>query len=130
MPEISIELVEHNVVKIKQDVNEGILDLGVVALPVEDQFDVTPFVQEEIMVFVHPSHPLATREKVSLLELKDESFVLFQDDSTLYQQIMHECIQAGFQPNVAYQSIYWILLRGWWDRILASPFFLNMLQQE
>ncbi|MEH7392268.1 LysR family transcriptional regulator [Bacillus sp. JJ1474] len=106
-PDISIQLVENHVIKIKQAVNEGILDLGVAALPVEDEFDVIPFIEEEMMLFVHSSHPLATREKVSLLEVKDESFVLFPDDSTLYQQIIQECLQVGFQPNVSYQSIYW-----------------------
>src|SRR5690606_1645824 len=91
-PGISIKLVEDNVINIKQFVNEGILDLGVAALPVEEEFDVTPFIQEEMMVFVHATHPLATREKVSLIELKDESFIFFQDESTLYQQILHECL--------------------------------------
>ncbi|WP_249870736.1 LysR family transcriptional regulator [Oceanobacillus saliphilus] len=106
-PEISIQIVEQGANKLKQAVHEGILDLGVVALPVEDEFDVVPIVKEEMMLFVHASHSLATREKVSLLEVKDESFVHFQDDSTLYQQVIQECKQAGFQPHVSYQSTYW-----------------------
>ncbi|WP_067724605.1 LysR family transcriptional regulator [Oceanobacillus damuensis] len=106
-PEISIQIVEKGAIKLKQAVNEGILDLGVVAIPVEEEFDVIPFVEEDMMLFVHSSHSLAAREKVSLLEIKDESFVHFQDDSTLYQQVIQECKQAGFHPHVSYQSTYW-----------------------
>ncbi|THE12972.1 LysR family transcriptional regulator [Bacillus timonensis] len=107
-PNISIQLVENSALKIKEAVQEGILDLGVAAIPVEeDEFDVIPIVEEEMVLFVHSSHPLANRDQISLLELKDESFVHFQDDSTLYQQVMQECINAGFRPHVTYQSIYW-----------------------
>ncbi|WP_099355352.1 LysR family transcriptional regulator [Fredinandcohnia onubensis] len=107
-PDISIQLVENGALKIKDAVKEGMLDLGVAPLPVdEDEFDVIPIVEEEMMLFVHASHPLATREKVSLVDIKDESVVHFQDDSTLYQQVLQECLKAGFRPNVTYQSTYW-----------------------
>lgn len=107
-PDISIQLVENGALKIKDAVKEGILDLGVAPLPVEeDEFDVIPIEEEEMMLFVHPSHPLATREKVSLVDIKDESVVHFQDDSTLYQQVLQECLKVGFRPNVTYQSTYW-----------------------
>lgn len=107
-PDISIQLVENGALKIKDSVKEGILDLGVAPLPVEeDEFDVIPIVVEEMMLFVHSSHPLATREKVSIIDIKDESVVHFQDDSTLYQQVLQECLKAGFRPNVTYQSTYW-----------------------
>eukprot|EP00130_Batrachochytrium_dendrobatidis_P008405 XP_006683280.1 hypothetical protein BATDEDRAFT_93046 [Batrachochytrium dendrobatidis JAM81] len=129
-PKISIQLVEHGVIKMKQAVNEGIIDLGVAALPVEDEFDVIPFVEEEMMLFVHSSHPLATREKVSLVEVKDESFVLFQDDSTLYQQIMQECIKAGFYPNVSYQSIYWDFITEMVGQNLGISIFPQSLAKK
>lgn len=106
-PDISIQLVEQNATKLKGAVNEGLLDLGVAVLPVEDEFDIVPFVDEEMMLFVHYSNPLATRNQVSLEELKNETFVHFQDESTLYKQVIHECMQAGFRPHVAYQSTYW-----------------------
>lgn len=106
-PDISIQLVENNVVKLKQEVFEGNLDLGVAALPIEDDFNVVPFIKEEMMLFVHHSHSLAAKEKITLEELRDESFIFFQDDSTLYKQIKQECLKAGFEPKVAYQSVYW-----------------------
>lgn len=82
-PGINIKIVEEQVFKLKEFVHEGTIDFAVSALPVEDEFDVTPFVEEELMVFVHTSHPLANKESVTLTDLKGESFVLFQDNSTL-----------------------------------------------
>lgn len=111
-PNISIQLIEDNVIKLEQAIQEGTLDLAVAALPVGEEFDVTPFVEEDLMLFVHTSHPLANKESVSLMDLKDESFVLFQDNSTLYQQIVQECRQAGFEPNISFQSVYWDFITG------------------
>src|SRR5690606_17419232 len=39
-PNISIQLIEDNVIKLKQAVQEGTLDLAVAALPVGEEFDV------------------------------------------------------------------------------------------
>ncbi|MGJ9460047.1 LysR family transcriptional regulator [Oceanobacillus sp. CF4.6] len=122
-PNISIQLAEDNVIRMKQAVHEEVLDLGIAALPVEDEFDVIPFVEEEFMLFVHSSHPLAARKSVSLIELKDESFVLFQDNSTLYQQFVQECIKAGFQPKVSYQSVYWDFIAGMVGQNLGISIF-------
>lgn len=55
---------ENSVIKLKQAVNEGTLDMAIAAMPVGDEFDVVPFVEEELMLFVHTSHGFANRDKV------------------------------------------------------------------
>ena len=70
-PDISIQLVEQNATKLKEAVNEGLLDLGVAVLPVEDDFDIVPFVDEEMMLFVHYSNPLATTRSGFLRGVKE-----------------------------------------------------------
>ncbi|WP_453993587.1 LysR family transcriptional regulator [Bacillus nitroreducens] len=107
-PDISLQLVENGAIKIREAVKEGAIDLGIAPLPVEeDEFNIHSFVEEDMMLFVHSSHPLARKEQVSLVDIKDEPFVHFQDDSTLYQQVIRECLKVGFRPNVIYQSTYW-----------------------
>lgn len=129
-PDISIQLVEDNVVRIKKAVNDGDLDLGIAVLPVDDEFDVNPFIEEKMMLFVHSSHHYAKREEVSLIELKEESFVLFQDESTLTQQVLQECINAGFQPNVSYQSVYWDFITGLVGENLGVSIFPESLAKR
>jgi DNA-binding transcriptional LysR family regulator len=106
-PDIKINIFEDDSNSVKQDVRDGILDFGVVMLPVDEkEFDVTPFVYEELSLFVHTTHPLAQREKVELSELKDENFILFNQE-LIYNLIIQECLQAGFRPKIAYEISEW-----------------------
>ncbi len=112
-PEINIQLVEDGANKVKKDVKDGLLDLGVVVLPAdEEEFEVVPFVEEEMMLFVHDSHPLAQREQVQMKELAEEDFILFSEDFALHDRIIQECVKAGFRPNVAYESSQWDFISG------------------
>lgn len=107
-PDIQIQLNEHGANKVEQDVGDGILDLGVVVLPMDErEFDIIPFVSEKLMVFVHSSHPLAQKEAVEMKELKEEAFILFSEDFALHDRIIHECRKAAFQPKIAYESSQW-----------------------
>lgn len=53
-PDVKIRLFEDDSKSVKQGVRDGILDLGVVILSVvdEQEFDVTPFVYDEMSLFV------------------------------------------------------------------------------
>ena len=109
-PGITIQLVEKSAAKVRQDVKNGTLDFGVDLLPVEGEFDVVPFMDEEMMLFVHSSSPLSTKEEVSLIEIKDEPFVYFQEDSKLRQLVVEECRKLGFEPTISYESFNWDLI--------------------
>ncbi len=107
-PDIKINLIEHGANKVQQEVEDGLLDLGVVVLPVDhSKFEITPFIDEELTLFVHCSHPLATKQEIKVQDLQKEEFILFSEDFTLHDRIVQECIRAGFQPNVAYVSSQW-----------------------
>ena len=109
-PGITIQLIEKSADQVKQDVKDGTLDFGVNLLPVEGEFDVIPCIEEEMMLFVHTSNPLATKEEVSLIEIKDEPFVYFQEDSRLRQLVVQECRKLGFEPTILYESYNWELI--------------------
>lgn len=112
-PDIKIKIFEDDSKKVKQGVKEGILDLGVVILPVDEkEFDVIPFVHDELSLFVHCSHPLAQREQVEMKELQNETFILFKRDFGFHELIIQECLQAGFRPKVAYESTEWDFISG------------------
>lgn len=107
-PDIKINLFEDGATMVKQAVRNGALDLGVVILPVdEEEFDVVPFVDEELSLFVHHSHPLAQKEEVEIKDLQNESFILFKKGFALHDLIIQECQQAGFRPEIAYESSEW-----------------------
>ncbi|WP_338451033.1 LysR family transcriptional regulator [Niallia oryzisoli] len=109
-PGITVQLIEKSAAEVRQDVKDGALDFGVDLLPVEGEFDVVPSIDEEMMLFVHHSHPLAAKEEVSLIEIKGESFVYFQESSKLRQLVDQECSRLGFLPTISYESYNWELI--------------------
>ncbi|WP_195714228.1 cidABC operon transcriptional activator CidR [Paenibacillus sp. GM2] len=110
-PDITIQLFEDGAKKVEYDVANGSLDVGVVVLPAtQEGLAVLPFLEEKLNLVVHPSHPLASRQEVSLNELVEASFVLFREDFTLHDRIIAECAKVGFQPHVIYESSQWDLI--------------------
>ena len=106
-PDIKIKIFEDDSKKAKQDVKDGVLDLGVVMLPAdENEFDVVPLVYGELALFVHHSHPLAKKEMVEMKELQNEAFILFKQPF-IHDLIIQECLQAGFRPEIAYEISEW-----------------------
>lgn len=107
-PGITIQLVENGAKKIEEDVGNGALDIGVVLLPINDNlFSSYPFVKENLRLVIHPAHPMADRQEVSLIELKDESLILFREDFSLHDRIIQACLSLGFEPHIVSESSQW-----------------------
>jgi len=111
-PLVTIHLVEDGAKKIEAAVGDGSLDIGVVVLPTdEEKFHSFSFVNEPLMVLLHPANPLAGRDRLSLTELAQESFVLFREDFALHDRIIAECVRSGFQPRIVCESSQWDFIR-------------------
>lgn len=107
-PKVTMQLFEHGAKKVEADVGSGELDIGVILLPTnEEKFESFCFVRQSLMLVVPPSHKLAARDEVSLMELKEEPFLLFHEDFTLHDRIIAECEKLGFRPDVVYKSTQW-----------------------
>lgn len=107
-PDIVIQLVEDGAKKVEEHVEKGLLDIGVVLSPANEAlFHSFSLVEEKLMLLVHPSHRLAEQEKVKLSELHQEFFVFFRKDFALHDRVIAECVRAGFQPQVVYESSQW-----------------------
>ncbi|KHD84392.1 LysR family transcriptional regulator [Heyndrickxia ginsengihumi] len=130
-PNVKIQLIEHGAKRVKQLVKEGELDFGIIMLPEEDNdFNIIPFATEELMLFVHTSHRLAAKEEVSILDVKDEPFILFTEDFTLHDRIIQECQNAGFQPNVSYESSQWDFISEMVEQDLGVTFFPKSITKK
>ncbi|MTV50942.1 LysR family transcriptional regulator [Heliobacillus mobilis] len=108
-PQITIHLVEIGSKKIEQGINEGTLDIGVVCtIPEKNQtLSMFSFVKEPLMLIVPGKHRLSTKQVVDYSELKDESFVFYREDFSLYDRIIERCHLCGFKPKIICQSSQW-----------------------
>lgn len=108
-PEIAIELFEVGSKKVESSIIEGTLDTGVVMLPVkrQDELNLLSFIEDPVMVIVHPEHPLAEKNAVSIKELQNEPLILFREDFALHDHILDKFAQSGFKPKIVCESSQW-----------------------
>jgi DNA-binding transcriptional LysR family regulator len=105
-PLVDITLTEVGTKVIKERVDEGSLDIGLIcSLPVQsDSFEIIKLLKDPLMAITHSDHPLAARQQIDFSDLKDESFILYRNDFSLHDSIVEECARNGFYPNVVCES--------------------------
>ncbi|AIY04661.1 transcriptional regulator, LysR family [Planococcus sp. PAMC 21323] len=119
-PEVSIILAEDGAKTVERKVAEGDVDLGFVMLPVDkEKFDVVPFVDQEIKLLVHESHPLSHHDTIDLIEFKDDPFLLLSKEFTLNSRTIEFCVSEGFTPKIAYESSQWDFIVGMVEKNLG-----------
>ena len=105
-PNIEIKLLEVGSKIIEEKLEKGELDIGIVcSFPKKSSiYDMFEYVKSPLMVGVNINNPLANKGIIYFKELKDENFILFQQDFSLYDFIIARCIDNSFQPNIICNS--------------------------
>jgi DNA-binding transcriptional LysR family regulator len=101
-PNIEISLYEFGSKKIELAIQEGLLDVGVICVPPEDNglYEMISLVKDPLWIIMHPGHRLASRSDISYCDLIDERFVLYSNDFGLHDTITERCRQAGLNPHI------------------------------
>ncbi|MCF6094037.1 LysR family transcriptional regulator [Microaerobacter geothermalis] len=105
-PLVEITLEEAGTKVIKQEVENGSLDIGLIcSVPIQsDSFEFKKLLIDPLMLIVHREHVLASRRIIHYSDLQNESFILYRKDFSLYDRIIEECAKNGFQPNVVCET--------------------------
>jgi DNA-binding transcriptional LysR family regulator len=131
-PNIHISLEEEGAKKVEKMIEEGTVDFGVAVLPVKKElFDSYPFVKSELKLVVDTGHPLSEVDTIPLENLQNESFIFMREGFALHDRIREHCIEAGFKPNVVYESSQWdfiteMVANGNGVAILPEPLCLKL----
>lgn len=85
---------------------KGEMNIALVGpLPTEhEKVKSTVLFTEDIVALLSANHPLSNRSALKLIELRDDSFILFPKGFVLRDVIMEGCLQRGFQPNVSFEG--------------------------
>lgn len=70
----------------------------------QDKVKSTVLFTEDIVALLPSNHSLANRSSLKLIELRDESFVMFPKGFILHDVIMEGCLQRGFQPKISFEG--------------------------
>lgn len=83
----------------------GEIDLMIVINPIADRrIEWVPLFTEEIFLVVQKNHPLAVKESVSLIETKDELFILSETEQNFRATENQLFEKAGFTPQIAFEG--------------------------
>lgn len=111
-PDIHLNILEVPSQIILKEMDANRLDMGVVLepFPKSDQYLSKPVCRNEIVLTVSKDHPLAARKCVSFSELRNEKFLMMSSDFIFHSIIISHCREAGFTPNIAFESSQWDLI--------------------
>jgi DNA-binding transcriptional LysR family regulator len=69
-----------------------------------DQFASLEICRDKLLVVVSRTNRHAIRSSISLKELSNDNFIVFDRVTDLHKLIMDECQKAGFEPTIFYSS--------------------------
>ncbi len=103
-PDIYIKECAYSSRLIKDQLLNNEIDFAITSVPVFDpKIEWIPIIDEEMVLLVNPSHPLANRKEVEIKDLKNERFICNDTgyDKVLLNQLFKE---TGYTPNIVLES--------------------------
>ncbi|GMA98905.1 LysR family transcriptional regulator [Pelosinus sp. IPA-1] len=104
-PQIEISLSEYGSKKVALAIQDGTLDIGVICIEPDNQYvDSLSFTKDPLFVIVSSQNPISQLPSIELASLSNESFVLYSEDFSLHDEIINQCKNVGFSPNVIFET--------------------------
>ena len=104
-PGIDLVLQEAGSRDLVRELEQGVLDVALVILPVSHEtLETSPLLREELVVAVAPDHALASRRTIPIADLKGVPLVMFRDGYDLRAATVAACRRAGFEPLFALEG--------------------------
>ena len=130
-PKVEMEVIEEGSLSISTLLEKGELDLGIlISRNLAPSLAHRLICRGEILVCLPLTHRLAGKQEVSLLDLKDESFILFHEDTYTRKLIMSECARLKFDPKIVFSSSQIGTVAGLVKEGMGVTFFFADLAQK
>lgn len=99
-PEIMISVFERHSEQLVVDLRQGDIDVALILEPNSaDDLCYRPLARQRFSVLLPQSHLLARRESLSLSDIKNLPFVMFDNDSSAERIIRRACSRFDFEPE-------------------------------
>lgn len=104
-PNLQLSILEEGSFGIRQLLERGELDLGIVNLyQPSSLLETLVIAREQIVACLPLTHSLANQSIISLKAIQNDPFILFKEGAYNRQIILAECKKHGFAPNVILSS--------------------------
>ncbi len=100
-PQIELRILQANTTQLLQQLDLSELDIAIVTLPIPTKnHTIVPLFDESLVAVVSRQHRYAESRSVSLIDLADESFLLYPPGYEMHDVIIAACKGVGYAPRV------------------------------
>lgn len=106
-PDIRISSQESDSIKLVEKVYQCEVDCAFVRMPLDcKELTTIPVIEEELLAVLPSTHPLHNHQEIQLASLAPDPFIMFPRNigAMLYDFIIGECRDAGFEPDIEMES--------------------------
>lgn len=105
MPALKLVLIEEKTHVLIDQLKRGQLDAAFLALPVVDeQLETKTLFDDEFLLAVQPTHPLAKRKSVTQDDLRNNKLLLLDEGHCLREQALSVCQLAGIEEEQDFRA--------------------------
>jgi LysR family transcriptional activator of glutamate synthase operon len=107
-PSIHFTLEEREGMSVLPALNSESFDLAFVRDNIVDkeQYSGLEISKDILVVVISLRNRFASRESLSMAELSNENFIMFDKGTILHNLLIQECNKAGFEPRIFYASLH------------------------
>ncbi len=107
-PNIQVRIIEEGAYRLDHMLEAGELDLALTLnTPRCRSFQTQHFTTQRNVALLHRDHPLAGLSSITVADLRQELFAIFNENFILNEQILAACRAAGFEPRIALLTSQW-----------------------
>ena len=104
-PELKLQLAEEKTEDILNMLDQGRLDAGLLALPIEDPgLEIEVLFEEPFVTAMPANHPLSDKKTICINDLEGEELLLLEEGHCLRQHALAVCKLAGAHERVDFHA--------------------------
>ena len=105
LPRVELRLYEYQTAQMLEKVESGEIDLGILALPINDEgLETRELYVEPFVMAIPDGHRLAKRDSVKLDELNGETLLLLEDGHCLRDQALEVCSRVDLHEKQDFRA--------------------------
>jgi LysR family hydrogen peroxide-inducible transcriptional activator len=105
LPELKLMLYEYQTENLLKRLRDGELDVGVIALPAEDEgLGSRELYHEDFLVALPNHHPLGQKSTIKVQDLKDQTLLLLEDGHCLRDQALEVCSRVDVREHEDFRA--------------------------
>lgn len=130
-PGVELTIVEDGSLSIREKLENGDLDLGIVILTdASAALGLLPMATRQILACLPRNHPLASQTSIAIPDLRDEPLILLKEHSYHRHFIMKECERHNFKPRIILSSNQIESIKGFVANGVGISFLFDVIANK